>query len=89
MCACWYITKIKKITLYNLNKCRKIARNAEYSFERRAFDTVHRSLRRARDVVPSSCVSFRNERPEQDTANVNEATGQLLRSGKRDNPRGN
>lgn len=45
--------------------------------------------RRARDFVPGSCVSFMYERPERDTANVNETTGQLLRSRERDNPRGN
>jgi hypothetical protein len=36
--------------------------------------------------VPGSCVSFTNERPGRDTANVNEAAGQLLRSRERDNP---
>lgn len=76
------------IIQHNINSTN-VAKSTEYSFERRIFDTVHRSLRRARDFVPGSCVSFRNERLKQDTANVNETTDQLLRSRKRDNPRGN
>lgn len=66
-----------------LNTRKNGAWNTEYSSERlrdvpsTRFTDLSRD-QHAHDFVPGSCVSFTNKRLKRDTANVNEATGQLL-----------